>query len=795
MNASKPDYDWDFSPDSSTRVDMKKLLRRLSTAGAILAMMVLYLGAVPAQAQEHEPGQPYQIGTGFTAPEQAPVTYPYDSVDFWLNELDWYSEDEGELSEEETAGGMGGDLITWGDETYTWSKIDQIVRDEPKEEYKVGTIEHVLSRWVRYGFNTYANWNDFDPYLREELWDAWLQGYVISIDNRIKGEAGENLIDDARGFSDDKYLHDETFGDGPERFDYFYRNDSGQITHIVEVKSGNWTLAQIRSRLDLALQEGTKKVDVYFLQEPTARRIKNLENLAAQAKYAGKVELRLFALPAVAEPQRHKNSSLPPGEEPGPAAAADPPTGPAPVPPGGLVSEGQHSADSQATEAFTQSPGSAEEAQVSDGTAQGLAEEFGYASAEDADMVTDPLGGVDFSTLELRYVSDTYDGGLGSGVDYAYQVDPAEGVEVSYGGRESAQLAADSFFTWLALPPSSFTVNLNPDEPERIIDDELGKTDAGRVLLEADLQLKRSVGEFIHPDTNLGAEYWDALQGETKCISMRQWIVPQPAVVHEDDDELFILDAPLEVKMETEFLEAQGVGGDAGCSGQSKEDTAANEQVYRDLILPQVEEAVNTDPEYADLRRVYASRIAAEWYRDRSLTKTTAYSGIIDSGDASAWPSRIAWDPEEVFDRYVQSYTEGEFEVEHTTQEGDYLVTYVYVYGGVNFSDVPEQELGAEEFSAQHPNLGAAVEQALLDPTAEEGTEVLWLGGQVTERPLWDPYPTPASPLGNPWFYVSTGLPVLSWLLYGGYLMVRRRRSRSTAPPQTSAVATGPVTS
>ena len=98
---------------------------------------------------------------------------------------------------------------------------------------------------------------------------------------------------------------------------------------------------------------------------------------------------------------------------------------------------------------------------------------------------------MDFSTLELRYISDTYNGGVGPGVQYAYQVDAKPGEEISFGGKQSAQLAADSFFTWLVLPPSSFTVSLNPDEPNRIIDAQLGRTDAGRVLLEADLQMKR----------------------------------------------------------------------------------------------------------------------------------------------------------------------------------------------------------------------------------------------------------------------------------------------------------------
>jgi len=67
---------------------------------------------------------------------------------------------------------------------------------------------------------------------------------------------------------------------------------------------------------------------------------------------------------------------------------------------------------------------------------------------------SDPLGGVDFSTLELRYVSDTYQGT--TGMQYAYRVEPAPGQKVSYGGADAAQLASDSFFVWLALPESSF---------------------------------------------------------------------------------------------------------------------------------------------------------------------------------------------------------------------------------------------------------------------------------------------------------------------------------------------------
>lgn len=55
-------------------------------------------------------------------------------------------------------------------------------------------------------------------------------------------------------------------------------------------------------------------------------------------------------------------------------------------------------------------------------------------------------------------------------------------------GRTAAVQASDAFFVWLSLSPDKFWVNLNPEEPDRIIDAQLGTTDVGRILLQADLQ-------------------------------------------------------------------------------------------------------------------------------------------------------------------------------------------------------------------------------------------------------------------------------------------------------------------
>src|SRR3989338_1717036 len=100
------------------------------------------------------------------------------------------------------------------------------------------------------------------------------------------------------------------------------------------------------------------------------------------------------------------------------------------------------------------------------------------------------------------------------------------------------------FFLGITLPSESFWVNLKPAEPERITSEELSKTDMGRILLEQDLQLKKDVSRYLHPQHPKGKEYWERLYatiGKEKAkkakitTSSRVWITPAEAVVLETE--------------------------------------------------------------------------------------------------------------------------------------------------------------------------------------------------------------------------------------------------------------------
>ena len=332
------------------------------------------------------------------------------------------------------------------------------------------------------------------------------------------------------------------------------------------------------------------------------------------------------------------------------------------------------------------------------------------------------LGGVDFSTLELRYIADTdYSG---TGVRYAFAAITQQGTAPSFGGEDNANMASDSFFVWMSLPPQSFTVNLMPNEPDRIIDAQFGRTDAGRILLEADFTMKRATARLIDPATPFGHDFLTALKGG-KCFSaQRKWIVPLPASVAQQGDSMYLLDAPLDVKLE---ILGDDLKPGIGCHSQDAAITRQNDDLYRTTILSKIVDEVNHAPEYADLRRVYASRVAAEWYRQRSATKTTAYSKIINSGNIDAWPARQPWDPKDVFNRYRKSFYEGDATY---TWKSDDRTTWTTTIGGVDFTNIPMVNPTPADFTKDHPNLPATATNSLFGARLlDSGQHDSWTAG------------------------------------------------------------------
>jgi len=126
--------------------------------------------------------------------------------------------------------------------------------------------------------------------------------------------------------------------------------------------------------------------------------------------------------------------------------------------------------------------------------------------------------------------------------------------------KEETKVLLNYFFIGISLPNESFWVNLRPDSPDKIIDPELAETDVGKILLEADLQLKKDTANFTSPKTPEGKEYWDKLYKKAEELYgsenitiptlTRPWIVPDEIIIRESSDNAYIYKATLKVMLE-----------------------------------------------------------------------------------------------------------------------------------------------------------------------------------------------------------------------------------------------------
>ena len=349
---------------------------------------------------------------------------------------------------------------------------------------------------------------------------------------------------------------------------------------------------------------------------------------------------------------------------------------------------------------------------------------------ESAQRISGPgrPGGIDFSSVQLRYVSDGTAGNL-----YSFKA-PATPGKPSTDGTGAIYDAYTAMNVWMTVQPSKFWVNLNPDEPNRVIDADLAQTDVGHVLLHSDLVLKESGTKLLDPNQPIGREFWARMEaaGLTKFCK-RDWIVPKQATVRESGSELYILDAPLEVK--TEGDDFQMPGSDFTCPSDSKAATA----IYRAVIVPELTRLVNESPEYTDLRRVYISRVAAEWYRQRMAKDGTAADFGIDSNNVDTLEAIEPWNPRDIYDQYLKELNS----VTYTTPDG-----FVVTAGGVDFTQpVKVDTLNDGDFKQQYPALPSTVQKSLTEVTRTTDEKDAFNGGAdqlpaITTPPTAGPSPS-----------------------------------------------------
>ena len=257
------------------------------------------------------------------------------------------------------------------------------------------------------------------------------------------------------------------------------------------------------------------------------------------------------------------------------------------------------------------------------------------------------------------------------------------------GGKNESLL--DYFRTGLVIPDKCFFVNLRPDAADRMIDPLLAKTDAGRIMLEADLQLKKDTAGYTSPATPAGKEYWEKMYKKAEEIFgtpdvtiptlTRPWIVPGEILLRETRGSVRIYKARLKVMLESDYLKDSPVYKFS--DQRQKKLNEYSSSLIRELIIPRLTREINGSAKYAALRQVFYSLILAQWYKKRFRGTPGKYPSMIDSALMAGLESAVSWSPEGYFKAYQKSFTDGEYNLKENVRTSSGESRRSYFSGGI----------------------------------------------------------------------------------------------------------------
>src|SRR3989338_7421274 len=248
------------------------------------------------------------------------------------------------------------------------------------------------------------------------------------------------------------------------------------------------------------------------------------------------------------------------------------------------------------------------------------------------------------------------------------------------------------FFIGISLPNDSFWVNLRPDAQDNIIDDYLVKTNICKIMLEADLQLKKDTAQATSPETPEGKEYWNKLYSKagelfgseniTIPTLTRPWIVPDEIIIRETTDSAYVYKATLKVMLEQDYLKNDSVYNFK--DERLKQLNEYSSQLIRELIIPKLTKEINISKRYAPLRQVYYSLILAQWFKSRNQNKDNQYSRLINRKDLTNLTSKEDWSKTTYFQAYKKSFKDGEYNIKEPVYTPYGQTIRSYLSGGIS---------------------------------------------------------------------------------------------------------------
>ncbi|MCA9401256.1 MAG: hypothetical protein KC713_06490, partial [Candidatus Omnitrophica bacterium] len=267
--------------------------------------------------------------------------------------------------------------------------------------------------------------------------------------------------------------------------------------------------------------------------------------------------------------------------------------------------------------------------------------------------------------------------------------------------EEEGESLTKYFLTALTLPEEELWVNLSPYEKDRITSDTLSQTLMGKELLIQDYMLKQMSASLSYPESELGQKFWDRVydnaykQYGTTDLPMntynKVWVVPQTAVVYDFGDSAYVSETYLKVMMDSDYLalkKSLPPSDEITIAGNypAKDINDLSADIFKELILPEIEKEVNEGEHFASLRQIYHSVILATWFKKR-LKEHVLNTGYADQSKLSGVDDTDPRITKDVYDQYLKAFQEGAYKyIKEDYDEGTQsIVPRQYFSGGLGF--------------------------------------------------------------------------------------------------------------
>ena len=260
--------------------------------------------------------------------------------------------------------------------------------------------------------------------------------------------------------------------------------------------------------------------------------------------------------------------------------------------------------------------------------------------------------------------------------------------------RAESKRLVKYFLASMTVPKDDLWVNLSPYEKDRIVPEDLGKTELGRDLLAQDYILKQLTASLMYPENELGKKFWEEIYEKAGASSEitdiqemsdwagKVWIMPESATVYENGATVYVVDSKLKVMLE------QDKKIENGKSKGEKNDRSSifdpQSSALKEIIVPAIEKEVNEGEHFAPLRQIYHSLILAKWYKETA--KDSLLSKVyVDQNKVVGVEAESQGFKDDIYAQYMEAYKEGVYDYikEDYDPEAQQVIPKKYFSGGI----------------------------------------------------------------------------------------------------------------